>query len=78
MLGMLADPQCDYCKHLDKGQRYKHGYYCAAYPDGVPDEILFNAVHHTEEYEGDHGIRFEQDPNEDDFVFDAPRSVRIL
>ncbi len=77
MLGMMADPQCDYCKHVDRARMYKQGYYCAAYPDGVPDEILSNAVDHAEAYAGDHDIRFEQDPNEEAFSFDTPLSVRV-
>ncbi|MGZ4908841.1 MAG: hypothetical protein ACXV5F_09355 [Halobacteriota archaeon] len=77
MLGMLADPQCDYCRHLDRKRMYKQGYYCPAYPNGVPDEILLNMVDHVEAYEGDNGIQFEQDPSEDEFFFDTPRSVTV-
>ncbi len=78
MLGMITDPQCDYCTHLDRERMYKQGYYCAAYPDGIPDEILFNAVDHTDPYQDDNGIRFEQDPDEEEFSFDTPLSVRVL
>ena len=32
---------------------------CAAYPDGIPVEILNGTVDHTKPYKGDHGILFE-------------------
>ncbi len=78
MLGMMADPQCEYCKHLDRTRMFIQGYYCAAYPEGVPDEILFNAVDHTQSYDGDNGVRFEQDPYEEVFSFATPLSVRVF
>ena len=56
---MILLPQCKRCK-------YKHSYYdgkkkltCAAFPDGVPDDILLNRHKHTESYPGDNGILFE-------------------
>lgn len=45
-------PQCVYCVHLAPGMR------CAAYPDGIPQEIRKNLVDHRERYPGDHGIGF--------------------
>lgn len=33
---------------------------CAAFPDGIPDEILVGDFNHTEPYPGDRGIRFEK------------------
>jgi len=32
---------------------------CAAFPDGIPDEILWEGVDHHKPYPGDHGIQFE-------------------
>ncbi len=77
MVGMLTDSQCEYCKHVDRKRIYTEGYYCPAYPDGIPDEIFLNVVEHNKAYAHDNGIQFEQDPNEEAFLFDTPRSVRV-
>ena len=34
------------------------GPYCAAFPDGIPDEIYTNVVDHREPYPGDHGLQW--------------------
>lgn len=34
---------------------------CAAFPDGVPDEIVRLGFDHRNPYEGDNGIRFTPD-----------------
>ena len=49
-------PLCNQCKHLD---RIAKNATCAAYPEGIPDEILGNKVDHHKPYKGDHGIQFE-------------------
>lgn len=36
---------------------------CAAFPDGIPDAIAYGPNQHTEPFDGDHGIQFEQDPS---------------
>lgn len=33
--------------------------YCAAFPDGIPEDIYPGGFDHRREYPGDHGIRFE-------------------
>lgn len=49
-------PQCFNCKHfIETGE-----YICNAFPEGVPEEILYNRYIHTEPYEGDNGIQFEE------------------
>jgi hypothetical protein len=53
-------PLCIFCRHLKDGQVR-----CAAYPHGIPDEILFALHDHREPYEGDRGIRFELKPGEE-------------
>ena len=32
---------------------------CQAFPDGIPEKILFMEHDHREPYKGDNGIRFE-------------------
>lgn len=43
---------CALCKHL-QGNR------CTAYPNGVPDELLFGREVHLQPRSGDQGIVFE-------------------
>lgn len=47
-------PVCLFCKHLT-GFRT-----CKAFPEEIPLEIWNGENKHTEPYEGDHGVRFEQ------------------
>jgi hypothetical protein len=44
---------CLWCTH------FKDGFTCDAFPDGIPDEILFQFVDHRKPVVGDNGIRFE-------------------
>jgi hypothetical protein len=53
------------------------GMTCAAYPSGIPAEILDSDVDHRLPYAGDHGIHFMQDPAKpepDLTVFEGPSS----
>lgn len=58
-----AEPQCDDCRH------YWGAFRCAAFPDGIPPDIIINRVSHRRAWPGtpshptDNGIRFEA--NED-------------
>lgn len=38
---------------------------CAAFPAGIPDEILRQGFDHRQEFPGDNGIRFEPDADAD-------------
>lgn len=49
--------------------RFILGYRCAAFPDGVPEEIYSGRNPHTEPYPGDRGIQFEEGP-QDRLLFD--------
>ena len=52
----LADsPVCGGCAHLMGFDT------CAAFPDGIPDEIWRGDNPHTSPYAGDHGMRFVPD-----------------
>ncbi len=51
-------PICLQCKHYDKSED-RETIRCDAFPDGIPDEILYTGFIHTNPYPGDNGIRFE-------------------
>lgn len=50
---MPQSDQCITCAH------YRLFGECAAFPQGIPDEIFTGRHNHTEPYPGDNGIRFE-------------------
>lgn len=47
---------CIGCKHRLGGRGL---YSCAAFPDGIPDDIFFDRVNHLEPYPGDGGLQWE-------------------
>jgi len=47
-------PDCIKCKHKTARRL------CKAFPNGIPDAIYFEYFDHTEPFEGDKGIRFEE------------------
>jgi hypothetical protein len=49
--------QCIKCAHFNDDK--PGAYVCAAYPDGIPTDILYDEVDHRQPYAGDHGIQFE-------------------
>ena len=58
--GGVDMPSCMYCKH-----KHVDGATCEAFPNGIPDEILMMENDHTEPFEGDNGIQFESEFEED-------------
>ncbi len=50
-------PLCHKCKHLDRQRQDR--LVCAAYPNGIPDEIIFSTWDHRLPAPRDRGIRFE-------------------
>lgn len=50
--------QCSDCRHFH-ADKTPYQYTCAAFPDGIPDEIIYGDHDHREPFKGDHGIRFE-------------------
>ena len=53
-LGVVV-PLCSYCKHQDQDVPSR----CKAYPEMIPQEVLWMNVDHRRPYLRDHGIRFE-------------------
>ena len=53
-------PLCIFCRRLEEGRAR-----CEAFPEGIPDEILFGWRDHRQPCEGDHGLRFELKPGEE-------------
>jgi len=50
------DPICYSCKHFD---HFGVGFRCAAYPFGIPREIIMGDIDHKEPYFNDNGIQYE-------------------
>lgn len=46
--------KCNRCKHVNAS-----GTACAAFPRGIPQEIMGGRVSHEQSYRGDGGIQFE-------------------
>ena len=58
--------QCLRCRH------YLGGWTCAAFPEGIPEEIGTGAHDHERPYPGDGGIRFEPHPKEEPGLEERP------
>lgn len=48
---------CTSCRHRDRERPYA----CAAFPEGIPEEIRRGQNDHTRPYPGDNGIRYERE-----------------
>jgi hypothetical protein len=44
--------------------------YCSAFPDRIPQEVMFGVLDHRNPIPGDGGIQFEPDPDLDAGVFE--------
>ena len=58
MINSIPSPPCIVCKHFkdDKAP----GYYCKAFPEGIPEAIIYSENKHTKLYPGqDNNIIFE-------------------
>lgn len=54
---MEVSTQCLTCVHLREGNT------CDAFPSGIPLDIWTGEFDHTQEHEGDKGVRYEKDPD---------------
>ena len=52
---MSEKTSCLDCAHFN----FDNWNTCAAFPDGIPTEIVFGTADHRKPYPGDHGIQFE-------------------
>lgn len=55
---MIDQPICYNCKRK-RPATAKIAFSCDAFPNGIPDPIVFNQADHRDEYRGDHGLRFD-------------------
>lgn len=58
---ILYSPVCNLCKYFSVEGSVNSGTpVCAAFPEGIPEEIWRGDNNHTKPYPGDHGIKFNQ------------------
>ena len=55
-MGALCFSCAHFRSYLETGREESS---CAAFPDGIPDEIVFGGYDHRLPYPGDHGVRYE-------------------
>jgi len=61
---VIVPSDCWTCRHLRLGHAGQFA--CAAFPRGVPTDLLEGRANHRKPYPGDGGIRYEPDPDAPD------------
>lgn len=56
----MQSNQCITCKHYEGANSRTSKITCAAFPGGIPYEIISGQHDHKEAFKGDNGIRFEK------------------
>jgi len=70
--GELGISQCVWCRH-----RSADGRRCRAFPEGIPDAIVTNRHDHRNPFDRDHGVRFEPEVVEIEFVDVEPERESV-
>lgn len=68
---MTLVSQCFSCKHYKAVERPDTAA-CSAFPNGIPEDILFNDFDHRTPHAGDHAIQWEPRTKKDLVYRDAP------
>ena len=63
---VLAQSQCFACKHRVSPftlppDQWDRDTFCAAFPDGIPGNVMDDTLDHRQPIPGDHGVRWESD-----------------
>lgn len=70
--GELGISQCVWCRH-----RSADGLRCRAFPGGIPEAIARNRHDHRNPFDQDHGVRFEPERVEIEFIDAEPERETV-
>lgn len=55
---MVIFSQCLDCKNFI--EKTENGtFICKAFPNGIPEDVFWNKIYHTENIDGDNGFKYE-------------------